>query len=197
MDMHEVNMLYAKFEPLFKEKISYDLFTQIFSYMTKLEFKKGDFYVRPNDVADKVGLCSKGLFKLYYLDQNGREYIKSFNGEGFVMAPFAEILQSIPSRTYIQALCDSEVYELPYEKVLDLASRDSGAKELLMDILEMLYLEKEQKEFAFLKMSPFERYEAFRQQYAQYLDKIPQFSIASYLGITPEALSRILKRNNF
>jgi len=56
------------------------------------------------------------------------------------------------------------------------------------------YLEKEQREYEFLQLSATERYENFKFRYADIVDRLPKHQIASYLGITAVALSRLISK---
>lgn len=185
---------YHYFETLLMNHISLEEWTQIFTHFCPIQLNKGERWVSAGDETGKVGLIYSGVLRLYYSDAQGREYNKSFNGPGQAVAPFAELLQGSLSRTYIEALTDSSLLVIEYKDLLMWREQWPGLVYLILKILENLYIEKEQREFDYLQTSLVERYNHFKQRYIHILSDIPQYHIASYLGVSPETLSRIIKK---
>jgi len=157
-------------------------------------FKKGDHMTKPGDHFTQFAMVLKGLFRLYYIGDEGREYIKAFRGEGEMTAPYAEILQQIPARTFVEAMEDSEVLMVDFDDFKKLSKGHECWKDIRLKMAEDLFIQKEQKEFDLLQLSAGERYQSFLKTHGKLKDRIPQYHIASYLGITPVALSRIVKK---
>jgi len=100
----------------------------------------------------------------------------------------------IPCRSHIQAMEDSELLIGDYDRMKKLYARNAGWQELGRRIAENFYVGKERREYELLQLSASERYLMFDQEYPGLARRIPQYYVASYLGITPVALSRIVSR---
>lgn len=158
------------------------------------DFKKGELVTRPGENFTQISIVIKGLFRLYYIGDEGREYIKAFRAEGEMTAPYAEILQKAKIRTFVEALEDSKVLMLEFSDLEKLAKGHECWNQIRLAIAEHLYIQKEQKEFDLLQLSASERYQSFLESHGHLVDRIPQYHIAAYLGITAVALSRIVKK---
>lgn len=171
-----------------------DEWSQFMSLGVKREIKKKEFFCRSGDDFRYFAIVLKGLFRLYYLGSDGKEYIKNFRSEWEVIGPYAEILQNVKVRTYIEAVEDSTILVFPYDEFTKLYRANPHWMELGNYVNEVNYIEKEEKEFNFLQLSATERYLKFQNAFSHIANRIPQYFVASYLGITPVALSRIVKK---
>ncbi|MBH5319629.1 Crp/Fnr family transcriptional regulator [Paenibacillus sp. GSMTC-2017] len=176
--------------------ISIDEWHTLGQLMTHKRVAKGDYWVRAGDEVDSIALCVNGLFRLFYTTPDGKEFNKSFCKRHDFIAPYSSILQRVPSYFSIQALVDSEILVMRYEDFISLYERNASWDRFGRIIAEQLFIKKETRERELLLLTAEERYFNFLEQYGQLAAEIPQYHIASYLGITPVALSRIRKRIN-
>ncbi len=174
-------------------QISDHEFESLIKVTRQVRFSPGEFIVEIGNSVDQFIYIKQGLVRIFYLDHEGNEFTKSFQTDGDILGPYAEIIQSIPSEVNIECLEEVEAISIPYEFLLKAYERDPAWLKLGLKILEKYFIEKEQRVLEFLKLSAAQRYEKFTQQYAHLSHRIPKYHLASYLGIKPESLSRILK----
>ena len=165
------------------------------SKLIEKSLMKGEYLLQAGDKALEFGIVLSGLFRLYYTDKNGKEQIKNFLKSGELVGPYAEMLLNIPSRTYIQAMEPSRLVIINRHDFLPFYSKHMCWQILGRLVAEKRFLAKEQREFEFLQLDVLERYNRFCEEFGDLLGKIPQHQIASYLGITPVALSRVLSKS--
>lgn len=152
---------------------------------------KGELFIEPGQASVEAAIVVSGLMRFYYTDPDGREATKAFRGPGELVAAYAELLDKRPSRTTISALEDTELVVVRYERVTALYKDHACWQELGRVIAEDHYRQRERREQELLLNSATERYHAFLREKPSLAAKLPQKIIASYLGITPVALSRI------
>lgn len=156
---------------------------------------KGAFFSQPGHQATRFAVVLSGLLRHYYVGADGKESVKAFRGPMELSGPYAEILQRKPSRTFIEALTATELFVFEVAEV-DAAAEDSlELQRLVRRFVEVQFVGKEQREYEFLMLSAEERYRQFCASLPELLQHIPQHQIASYIGITPVALSRIRARS--
>lgn len=155
-------------------------------------FPKRAFLFRQGDETRSLFLIQKGLLKAYYETIDGKEFIKSFVGEGGFIASMQAMVAAQPCSFTLVALEDATVIEVAQAAFRDLVAADLTGE--LNALLLALAMKKERREYEFLCMSPEQRYLAFREQEPDLVGRLAQQDIAGYLGITPVALSRIRKR---
>jgi CRP-like cAMP-binding protein len=163
--------------------------------LVEKSLNKGDYLLQAGDSALEFGIILIGIFRLYYTDKNGKEQIKSFRRTGELIGAYSEMLLKIPSRTYIQAMESSRVVMINNEDFLPFYGKHSCWLTLGRIVAEKHFLAKEQREFEFLQLDVMDRYKKFCEDQGELLGKVPQHQIASYLGITPVALSRVLSKS--
>lgn len=156
---------------------------------------RGAFFTRPGEPATHMAVLLSGLLRHYYVDARGKESVKAFRVPMDVSAPYAELIQRRPSRTHIEALADSELLVFRYDD-FEAAAKDSvELQRLARRFGEVHFIQKEQREYEFLMLSAEERYRQFCARLPELLQHIPQHQVASYIGVTPVALSRIRARS--
>lgn len=154
---------------------------------------KGEHVLQLDEVPMNIYFCIRGLFRMYYITEDGKEFNKSFCAEDDFITSYGALLTGRPSTFSIEALEDSKLVTIPYDLMLTLFEREVHWERLGRKLAENLYVKKEQKERQFLVHSADERYRLFLQEYPGLENRIPQYHISSYLGITPVSLSRIRK----
>jgi CRP-like cAMP-binding protein len=157
-------------------------------------YAKGELAVREGAPFREIGYVLRGLFRIYHGDVAGREVTKAFRAGGDFVSPYAEVLRGQAPRTNVEALEASEVAWISYDRLDELARGSLYWSRLLRAQAEKHFLLKEQREWEFLTLSAQEQYARFLAEYKDVSERIPQFLIASYLGITSVALSRIVAR---
>lgn len=132
----------------------------------------------------KVYVVKKGLLRSYTIDKKGKEHIYMFAPEGWIIADSLPI--DAPCELYIDALEDSEVYIT--EKDLENTKPDFAALVKRLSVLQHRII-------MLMSATALERYKHFIETYPDILQRVPQKMVASYLGITPEALSKVKNEN--
>ncbi|PRX70969.1 CRP-like cAMP-binding protein [Cohnella sp. SGD-V74] len=155
---------------------------------------KNAHWVRENEPVDAIAFCAKGLFRLYYATPDGGEFNKSFCSAHDFVASYGALLAGSPSHFSIQALADSLLLTVRYSDFRALYDRHPCWERLGRILVEQLYMKKELREREFLLLSAEARYLKFLERYGPLETLIPQYHVASYLGITPVALSRIRRK---
>jgi len=146
------------------------------------------------DQLEELYFVMSGLIRFYYLTRNGKEFNKSFVSAGSAVTCLSSFLEGRPYRFFTQTLADSVLVALPMDQIRALRTSDPVWERLTCGFITRLALQKERREASFLLDSAAERYEAFLSDFAAIAGLVPQYHIASYLGITPVALSRIRAR---
>ncbi|MBL8953142.1 MAG: Crp/Fnr family transcriptional regulator [Myxococcaceae bacterium] len=160
----------------------------------EVKLPKGDFFTRPGERADRFAIVLEGLVRHYYVDARGKESVKAFRGPLEVSGPYAELISGRPSRTFIQALAPARLLCLQWEVLQRAADASPELSKMLRRFAEAQFVNKEQREYEFLQLTAEERYLQFCRERKEHLGHVPLHQIASYIGITPVALSRIRAR---
>ncbi len=162
---------------------------------TLVELKKNDWFLRSGETCKKVGLLVKGVFRVFYFS-NDKEHTSYFNIETrnpFVSA-FTSFLTQAPSMENIQALEDCSYYTLSYDSLQDLYVAYSDFERFGRILAERNYLMAMDRIYDLQQQKADYKYEKFMELYPGLMNRIPHHYISSYLGITPESLSRIRRK---
>jgi CRP-like cAMP-binding protein len=141
----------------------------------------------------EVAFIKTGIVRYFVTLPNGDEASKDFSVAGSFTLSFGSAAARLPAQVAIAAVVPTELVVWPYQVLLDLYASDMEWQKLGRRIAEILYFRKEQRELSFLLLDAPTRYQKFLQQFAADADRIPQYYIASYLGIRPQSLSRLRK----
>lgn len=147
--------------------------------MKQIKVKKGQVLQRKGDLNSKVYQVESGLLRSYSIDEKGKEHIYMFAPENWIMADNCE--SNSPCELFIDALEDSVLIVSDKEKVMESADSYSLVRRLFTLQHRIIKL---------MSSSAIERYEHFVEAYPNIVQRVPQRMIASYLGVTPEALSK-------
>jgi CRP-like cAMP-binding protein len=156
-------------------------------------FKKGSLLVREGQSKDLCYFVLKGCVRQYYL-VNGEEKTTHFYTEGQPITPFEGTYKGAASKYYLSCMEDCVLSVGSQDRSMALFEQFPRLSELARLATEE-ELGKSQDNFAsFIIHSPEERYLHLLETRPDLLDRVPQYHLASFLGIKPESLSRIRKR---
>jgi len=175
-------------------------FNELKKCFRPLLLNKNDFFVRENEYAQQLGYLKKGIVRAFFINQEGKEYTKQFFVDSSIIGAYNSLLTKQPNKIAQQALTDCEILVADYKEIENLYTKYHDLERLGRKIAEFYFLEKEQKEIEMALLDADKRYLIMRQRFPTIETIIPQYYIASYLGISPTQLSRIrkkLKDSNF
>jgi CRP/FNR family transcriptional regulator, anaerobic regulatory protein len=162
--------------------------------------QKNQFLLQYGEICRYIYFVEKGLLKMYSIDKNGKEHIIQFAPESWLISDRSSLYFNEKSMYYIEAVEDSEILMLPPDFINKLIEGFPNSLEQ-SDILLQKHIKSLQDRInSLLAETAEERYMKFIRMYPDLLLRVPQWMIASYLGITPESLSRVRKelaRKNF
>lgn len=155
--------------------------------------KKGEFIMKPGDNCHHSFFVESGLLRYYSMDEKGKEHILHFAPEGWILSDRDSIYFNIPTNYYMEALEDSTVILLENDFFTSF-STDIQLVGAFNERLLHNHIRHLQKRITqLLSATAEERYLDFVKLYPDIMLRVPQWMVASYLGIAPESLSRVRK----
>ena len=160
---------------------------------TEKELAKNAFLAQEGEYAKKLYFLREGVVRAYYQNEEGEEYNKLLFTGPAIVAAYSSLITGNKNIINIQCLTPVTVYETSFERILQLYPEHRSIETLNRTIAENFFVEKEKREMSLVMHNATKRYEQFQIDFPELDQKIPQYHIASYLGITPTQLSRIRK----
>lgn len=154
---------------------------------------KDAYLLRQNEYCKHTFFVEKGLLRQYSIDENGKEHTISFAPENWFVTDRESTYFNQPSIFYIQALEDSKVVLINEDFILSLSEKIPSFSDFNNKLLHNHIRQLQNRIHQLLADSAEERYLKFIEMYPNILVRVPQTMVASYLGITPESLSRVRK----
>jgi CRP-like cAMP-binding protein len=157
------------------------------------EFKKGEFLLQAGELCRYSFFVESGLLRYYSIDTKGKEHILHFAPEGWFLADRDSLFFNSPSSYYTEALEDSVI--ILFERdFFSSFSKDAIVAYQMNELLLQKHIRHLQKRITqLLSATAEERYLDFVELYPDILLRVPQWMVASYLGVAPESLSRVRK----
>ncbi len=166
-------------------------FSELVPLLKDQSYEKGEKFCKPGEMSDRVGFVLTGLFRVYYLGQEGEVHVRNFCAEDRLLGSFATILAAEPAHVCIEALEASRVATLSYRSFERLFEKGAVWERVGRKIAESHYVSRERREFQLLTMDAAERYQAFLRDFPGLEERITQINVAAYLGVSPVTLSRL------
>ena len=157
------------------------------------KLKKHQFLSNEGDVCKYVGFINSGCLREYSIDNKGVEHIIQFAIEDWWVSDLHSFLSGLPATFNIDALQDSEVLLIEKSAREELLNSCPKMERFFRLLIESNHVATQQRIADSLSTSAEERYLKFIKTYPKLFEQVPQNHIASYLGITPQSLSRIRK----
>ena len=154
---------------------------------------KGEYLLKAGDVAGHIAFLNKGLIR-YFVFKNGEESTFEFTREGEFVGDYQSFSQRKPSVQNLHAIEDCELQVISYEDVQKIFSNTRNGNLIGRLILEHRFDVMVGQLLSVYMHSQEERYHQFVSSYSDLAQRIPQYLIASYVGVKPQSLSRIRSR---
>lgn len=167
----------------------------ILEHGTPRSIERDDHVFRQGDDCTHVFFVRTGLLKAYYTSIEGKEHIKSFQPEGSVIGSMVALIDKEPATFSLFAVEPSDLVALPYTQLVEAARANMDLSNALIDFLSAYGKRKERREYELLCLAPEERYRLFLAATPSWAQRISQADLAAYIGVTPQALSRIKRRS--
>jgi CRP-like cAMP-binding protein len=155
-------------------------------------FGKGDYLVKEGQICKSLYFVHTGVLSLLLL-KDGEEHVKDFSLSGKFITAYSSFTKKTESEIFIRAEQDCEVSLWDRDYVMDLIQRNQHWTMFAKTMVDYLFQRKEQKEITLILNTAEERYLRLIQEFPAVFQEVPQYLIASYLGIKPQSLSRIRK----
>lgn len=156
--------------------------------------KKDDYFIKAGQIAKELAFLENGILRVFYRNDSDVEYNKHFLVKPCLIGAYASLITNKPTQINQQALTDCIIYKAKYADIQSLYSTCPDIERAARVLAEHYFVEKEQREIEIVLLGAKKRYLIFQKQFPQLEQQIPQYHIASFLGITPTQLSRIRKQ---
>jgi CRP-like cAMP-binding protein len=174
--------------------ISDETIKELESIFKVQNLKKNELFIDSGTVAKKVAVLETGIMRAFYRNGEGQEYNKHFFKAPCFIGGYSSLISGKPNQIIQQALTDCKLWEVDYLKLTNLYNKHSDLERMARVLVEQFFVQKEQREVEIVLLNADKRYQIFRKEFPNLEQLIPQYHIASYLGITPTQLSRIRRK---
>ena len=185
-------VLFAYFERNFI--VTAEDITLIKSVFLSKTIMKGEFLLREGEVPKYGAFVCKGFLRSYFIDNKGKEHIIQFAPENWWISAKPDGSQQAPSSVFIDAIEDSEILLIDRAGHITMMEKIPGYAALFLAGIQKRGEAKEKRIVHSLAATAEERYNDFLQTYPGIVQRVPQHMLASYLGVTPETVSRIRRK---
>jgi CRP-like cAMP-binding protein len=159
----------------------------------KKTFKKGDHLLQAGGVCRYIIFIETGLVR-YYINSDGEEHTTYFNKEGEFVCDYMSFLPQGPSYVNIQALEDTTIFVISFNDIQQFYKEVEHGERFGRLGIEQVFVSVINQIKSLYTDPPEVRYSQFLSNFPDIGQRIPQYYIASYVGIKPQSLSRIRKR---
>lgn len=163
-------------------------------YLTIKKLRKKQYLLQEGDVCKCVAFVEKGALRSYKVNEDGSEHIVQFALEGQFLTDLYSFLTNEPSIYNIDAIEDSELVTITKSASDELRQRSPQYQEFIFQATSEAYIQLEKRMTTVISLSLEERYKELTDHHPNIIQRLPQHMIASYMGLTPETLSRVRKR---
>lgn len=157
-------------------------------------FLKKQFALQHGDVCEYFSFVVRGCLRLYKVDDKVTYHVLQFATEGYWILDLASFHKKTPSMFDIDALEDTVVLRITHADLIDLYVKAPKFDRIFRVLLENHFMQQQERIGQLFSSTAEERYQSFLETYPHLLNRLSQVQIASYLGVTPEFLSRIRSR---
>jgi CRP-like cAMP-binding protein len=188
--------MYEVFFQTLKSKVDFseeDL-TVIKKYLTPKKLRKKQYLLQEGDVCKFVAFVEKGVLRSYTIDEKGVERIIQFALEGWLISDLYSFLTAEPATYTIDAIENCELILISKNAHEELLKTLPKYETWIRLQITGAYLALQRRLTSIISLSLEERYEGFTSVYPHIVQRVPQHMIASYMGLTPETLSRVRRK---
>lgn len=166
-------------------------FEKALTYFRYRKFRKHQYILQEGDYSRNETYILKGCTRTYEVDDKGQEHIIQFGLEDWWIGDMYSFLTNTPSRLNIDCVEDTEVLQISAANHEAMCDNIPKLERHFRKLVENAYCASTQRIYSSLSKPALERYHEFLQKYPQIGERVPNTYIASYLGITPQSLSRL------
>lgn len=174
--------------------IDVEILNRLIENFRHTKLKNTDHFLMENNNSNKIGYLKKGICRGYYIDKDGNDFTTNFMIAPTFIGDLAAIASNHNCKINIQALENCEIEIGSIKTLYALAEVHPTLNKLFRIIIEKAYTLQQNRQVSFITQNATERYLELIQNRKEVFDRVSQIYIASYLGITPQSLSRIRKR---
>lgn len=194
--MSNFEAFYDYIQKLSGEILSEDEKLMIETHMKPRRFRKKQYFLQEGDVCKYTGFIVKGSARTFSVDEEGNENILKLSVENWWLADFESFYHLTPSQYNIQAIEDLEVLQVTNAEVEEFFKPILAFSAMMEVIKQNNAIANQNRMQAVIRYTAEERFSDFVNNYPHFLQRFPQNMIASYLGLSPETLSRLRKKIN-
>ena len=175
--------------------LSDEAWQEMAGLFTPLSLNAEQYFVSAGQQASSIAFVIFGAMREYFITLEGKEYNKAFIFNGDATGSLFDLLSQQPSIASIQATTQTELLVADYQAFSELYDRFPCCQRLGRLHAQHMFMLKARREYEFLTLDALARYQSLLSRHPDIEQYVPQYHIASYLGITPVALSRIKKQH--
>lgn len=164
---------------------------ELISRLTERKIKRKQYILQEGDICKYFTYVVEGCFKMYGIDSSGTEHNLMFAAEDEWITDLDSLHKEKPSKLFIEAIEPTTILQISKGDLWYLYTNYPKFDRNFRVIIEDKYIELQNRLLQTFSTTAYQRYESFFEQYPNLSNRLPNTQIASYLGITPEFLSKI------
>ncbi|MGJ1433821.1 Crp/Fnr family transcriptional regulator [Sphingobacterium spiritivorum] len=164
------------------------------SYFKPRLYRKRQYALQEGDICNQFTFVVHGCLRMYKVDEKGNTHIIQFASENWWMIDIGSFHGRNPSELNIDALEDTMVLQINYDNLIALYTQVAKFDRIFRVLIENSYVTLQNRLLQNISSTAEDRYNSFIEVYPHLSNRLPQTQIASFLGITPEFLSRLRNR---
>ena len=167
---------------------------QISTIIKPARIKKRQLIDQPGFVSSFRNYVVAGAFRSYFIDREGKEHTVQIAVEDWFVSDFYSYITRTPATLYVEAIEDSTILQMHYDEIESLCGQIHSLSEYFRITTERAFAFSRKRALSNLSRDAEERYLEFLERYPDIVKRVPQKVVASYLGMTPEFMSKIRKK---